>query len=169
MTLLALSAMPFAMLVPMPVAMSVAVLTASWARPVAMLCLASSGFLRAASCRASVAIAWNCCVSAPHHCIGSAKGAAGAASAGLALLLCGSAASTAGGACLAAAFCASAWLGGTSRPAKVLGVSAARGAFAAALPARVSQTLSLKALATSPMLKFMPLSVASVIFCTSSA
>jgi len=36
-------------------------------------------------------------------------------------------------------------------------------------PITVSAVLSLKALATSPMLKFMPLSVASVIFCTSSA
>ena len=37
------------------------------------------------------------------------------------------------------------------------------------MPAMLSPILSLKALATSPMLKFMPLSVASVIFCTSSA
>lgn len=38
--------------------------------------------VRAASCRALAAMCWNCCVSAPHHCSGSARLGAGLAASG---------------------------------------------------------------------------------------
>src|SRR5690606_10831585 len=52
-------------------AMSVAVLNASLARPVAMFLVVSMAVCLAASFIALAAICWNWLVSAPHHCIGS--------------------------------------------------------------------------------------------------
>ena len=52
-------------------AMPVAVLKASLARPAAMFLVVSMAVCLAASFMALEAICWNCCVSAPHHCIGS--------------------------------------------------------------------------------------------------
>ncbi len=132
---------------------------ASLANPVATLLVASMAVFLAASFMASVAIAWNCWVSAPHHCMGSTTPLAAGASFALALAARGLGSAAASG--------WPAWKleGGISSPEKLLALSATR----CTPPAMLSATLSLKALATSPMLKFMPLSVASVIFCTSSA
>ena len=103
----------------------------------AMFLVVSTAVFLPASFMASAAIWPNCCVSDPHHCIGSINPAFPAGAAAL--------------------FFGADFLAGALPKAE----------FTA--PATVSVALSLKALATSPMLKFMPLSVASVIFWTSSA
>ncbi len=141
----------------MPLAMPVAVFMASLARPVARLLPVSMAVFLAASFIASVAMVWNCWVRAPHHCMGSTTPAAGALAAFVLV-------ARALGA-FAAGFSVWKFAGGISSPEKLLALSATR----CTPPAMLSATLSLKALATSPILKFMPLSVASVIFCTSSA
>src|SRR6218665_3739189 len=115
----------------------------------------------AASFSASAAICWNWLVSALHHCNGSTTGCPAA------LDVCPAALDVrpaAPGACLWA-------LAGSAGGGGAAGVGfawLAPACVGSASPAR-SAGLGLKALATSPRLKFMPLSVARVIFCTSSA
>jgi hypothetical protein len=113
-----------------------------------MFLVVSMAVCLAASFMALAAICWNCCVSEPHHCSGSTT-PAGVGLAG----------------CFARALRRAAPATPDTVPAAVAAVSAT---FCTPLTT-VSAALSLSALATSPMLKFMPFSVASVIFCTSSA
>ena len=147
-------------------AICAAMLEAVLSAPLAISRVASkAAWCVPASRRACAAICWNWLVSAPHHCIGSALVCSGAASSsGGVRALRAAEASLAGDGASGAGAGAGAGVGGEVN-GNADGGSAARAAgrslsWPAAAP---------KLAARSPIATFISCSVASVIFCTSSA